>query len=419
MNEQTSQQTKYDLKSVKLPYLAGLMLRLFVTLLESPFRRLIAPILLRNAGITWLREQLIDELPTLYPISSNITPISSKTKSVPTQELPDHAVETGSGFHFNTVHDYARAYQTGKTTPIDVVKKLLRAIEASDTGTRPLHTFISLSHEDLLEQAEKATERIEKGRRLSYLDGVPIAVKDQFEMEHHPTTFGTTFLGTSLSKRDSTIVARIRGAGAILIGKTNMHEMGMGVTGFNPHHGTTHNPYDLDRYTGGSSSGSAVAVAAGFCPAAIGADGGGSIRIPASFCGLVGLKPTFGRVSRFGTNPLGWSLDHFGPLAATTTDTALVYAVVAGPDQNDPMSLYQPAPTLSHWDNLELTDLTIGVYWPWFHHASADTVSMCQALLYAFEFLDELFLRLFFCLGRKRCCYLIAQLLDLVCAGVF
>jgi len=204
-------------------------------------------------------------------------------------------------------------------------------------------------------------------------------------MVPYPTTFGTAFLGTSASEGDSTVVARIRAAGALLIGKTNMHEMGMGVTGFNPHHSTTRNPYDPKYYTGGSSSGSAAAVAAGFCPVAIGADGGGSIRIPASFCGLVGLKPTFGRVSRFGANPLGWSVDHFGPIAATATDAALTYVILSGPDRNDSMSLYQPAPTLSDWNNLELTDLTLGVYWPWFHHASADTVSLCQALLCEFE----------------------------------
>jgi Asp-tRNA(Asn)/Glu-tRNA(Gln) amidotransferase A subunit family amidase len=385
MSKQANQWTEYDLKSVKLPHLSGLLLRLFVTLLESPLGSLIAPILLRNAGITWLREQQIDELPTLYPIAAHTTMPSSKTKGVPSQELPESLVYTRAGFHFNTVHDYVRAYQEGKTTPIEVANKLLKAIEASDATTKPLRAFITIAPKDILKQAEAATKRIKEGSRLSDFDGVPIAVKDQFDMVPYPTTFGTAFLGTSASEGDSTIVARIREVGAILIGKANMHEMGMGVTGFNPHHGTTRNPYDPDHYTGGSSSGSAAAVAAGFCPVAIGADGGGSIRIPASFCGLVGLKPTFGRVSRFGANPLGWSLDHFGPLAATATDAALIYAVVSGPDQNDPTSLYQPAPIPSRWNNLELTDLTLGVYWPWFHHASADTVSICEALLHEFE----------------------------------
>jgi len=157
------------------------------------------------------------------------------------------------------------------------------------------------------------------------------------------------------------------------------------VTGLNPHHGTPRNPYDPGHYTGGSSSGPAAAVAAGLCPVAIGADGGGSIRIPSSFCGLVGLKATFGRVSEFGAAPLAWSVAHLGPLAATAADAALAYAVIAGPDSKDPHSLHQPAPTLEGWDDLDLSDLTLGVYWPWFRHASADTVSACEALLKEFE----------------------------------
>ena len=123
-----------------------------------------------------------------------------------------------------------------------------------------------------------------------------------------------------------------------------------------------------------------AAVASGLCPVAIGADGGGSIRIPSSFCGLVGLKSTFGRVSEFGAAPLAWSVAHLGPLAATATDAALAFAVLAGPDPKDHHSLHQPAPTLAGWDNLDLRDLTLGVYWPWFRHASAEVVSTCESV---------------------------------------
>jgi Asp-tRNA(Asn)/Glu-tRNA(Gln) amidotransferase A subunit family amidase len=123
----------------------------------------------------------------------------------------------------------------------------------------------------------------------------------------------------------------------------------------------------------------------GQCPVAIGADGGGSIRIPSSFCGLVGLKSTFGRVSEFGATPLAWSVAHLGPLATTATDAALAYAVIAGPDPKDPMSWYQPAPDLKGWDRLNLNELTLGVYWPWFRHASADMVSTCEPMLKQFE----------------------------------
>ena len=164
-----------------------------------------------------------------------------------------------------------------------------------------------------------------------------------------------------------------------------MHEIGIGVTGNNPHHGTPRNPYAPGHYTGGSSSGPAAAVAAGLCPVAIGADGGGSIRIPSSFCGVVGLKPTFGRVSEFGAAPLCWSVAHLGPLAATAMDAALGYAVMAGPDPRDPNSLRQPVPTLAGWDQLDLDGLKLGIYWPWFRHATPDVVSACEDLLHKFE----------------------------------
>jgi Asp-tRNA(Asn)/Glu-tRNA(Gln) amidotransferase A subunit family amidase len=177
----------------------------------------------------------------------------------------------------------------------------------------------------------------------------------------------------------------MRAAGALLIGKANMHEIGIGVTGLNPNTGTTRNPYDTDHFTGGSSSGPGTAVAAGLCPVAIGADGGGSIRIPASFCGTVGLKPTFGRISEYGAFPLCWSVAHLGPLADSATDAALAYAVMAGPDLKDPNSLHQPEPTLKDWDKLNMRGLRLGIFWPWFRHASDEVVSACEAMLREFE----------------------------------
>jgi Asp-tRNA(Asn)/Glu-tRNA(Gln) amidotransferase A subunit family amidase len=166
-----------------------------------------------------------------------------------------------------------------------------------------------------------------------------------------------------------------------LIGKANMHEIGINVTGLNPHHGCTRNPYALEHYTGGSSSGSAAAVAAGLCPVAIGADGGGSIRIPASFCGLVGLKSTFGRVSEYGALDLDWSVAHIGPIAASTTDAAIVWRVIAGPDPSDPDTLFQPAPDLQGWDNIDLNGLYIAVFWPWFNHSTSDMLTHCRKML--------------------------------------
>jgi Asp-tRNA(Asn)/Glu-tRNA(Gln) amidotransferase A subunit family amidase len=160
-----------------------------------------------------------------------------------------------------------------------------------------------------------------------------------------------------------------------------MHEIGIGVTGLNPHHGTCRNPYDPNHHTGGSSSGPAAAVAAGFGPVAIGADGGGSIRLPAGFCGIVGLKPTFGRVSEFGAAPLCWSVAHLGPIAATAHDAAIGYSILAGPDPNDSHTIFQPEVSLAGYDRLDLSDLTVGIYWPWFRHATSEVVTACEKIV--------------------------------------
>jgi Asp-tRNA(Asn)/Glu-tRNA(Gln) amidotransferase A subunit family amidase len=376
-------QDVYDLKSVKLPYLAGGMLRLFANLLESPLGGLLIPSLFDSAGVNWLRGQNYDEPPTPQPLHYTGR-FAEKSAQVPQKEWPQSSF-SGCGYHFATVHDYAKAYREGKTTPEEVANRVLDAIEASNSRKPPLRAVIAVNRDDVLRQARESTQRIMEGRALSIFDGVPVAVKDEVDMVPYPTTVGTAFLGKSPCKQDSTVVARMRAAGALLIGKTNMHEIGIGVTGLNPHHGTTRNPYNMDHFTGGSSSGSGTAVAAGLCPVAISADGGGSIRIPASFCGLVGLKPTFGRISEYGAAPLSWSVAHLGPLAGSAADAALGYTVMAGPDLKDPNSLHQPMPTLDGWDNLDLRGLRLGVYWPWFRHATADVVSVCEAMLQQFE----------------------------------
>ncbi|MBI5353027.1 MAG: amidase [Chloroflexi bacterium] len=374
----------YDLKSVKLPYLSGGLLKLFAALVEGPLGGLILPSLFESAGITWLRKQVIDEAPTHHPIYFSGAP-ADKDSAVPEKEWPKSDSVDSTGFHFATVVDYAKAYRDGKTTPEEVAKKLLDAIEASNSSTPPLRAVIAVDRDDVMRQARESTYRIKAGKPLSIFDGVPVAVKDELDMMPYPTTVGTSFLGKTPVKEDAAIVARMRSAGALLIGKTNMHEIGINVTGLNPHHGTTRNPYNTDHFTGGSSSGSATAVAAGLVPVALGADGGGSIRIPAAFCGVFGLKGTFGRFSETGAAPLCWSVAHVGPIAATATDTALAYAVTSGPDLRDPNSLHQPLPTLKSWDQLDLKGLKLGIYKPWFQHADPEIVAACENMLRRFE----------------------------------
>src|SRR5688572_29750098 len=171
------------------------------------------------------------------------------------------------------------------------------------------------------------------------LGGIPIAVKDLFDTAGIRTTAGSKFLADNIPETDAFVVEKLKQAGAVIMGKTNTHEIALGVTGNNPHYGTARNPWDNTRIPGGSSSGSAIAVSTGMALGAIGTDTGGSIRIPASLCGVVGFKPTFGRVSTRGVFPLSWNLDHVGPLARCVRDAALIMQVISVYDPIDPTSI--------------------------------------------------------------------------------
>jgi len=372
----------YDLKSVKLPYLADGALKMVASLAEGSLKGLILPNLLESAGITGLRKQRIDDVPTNYPIHFTGNK-QNKAIAVPARELPRKGSDT-KGFHFTSIFDLAKAYRDGSTTSEEVARKVLESIEASNKNNPPLNAFIAYQADDLMKQASEAAQRIKKKKTLSIFDGVPVGIKDEVDVKGYPTTCGTPFL-KKVAEEDATVVARLRSAGALIVGKTNMHEIGINVTGLNPHFGSTRNPYNTDHYSGGSSSGSGTAVASGLVPVAIGADGGGSIRIPSSFMGLVGLKSTFGRVSSHGGFPLCSSVDHIGPLAGSATDAALTYTLIAGSDLNDPNSLHQPTPSLKGWDNLKLKGLKLGVYWQWFRHADPEVVAACEAMLKQYE----------------------------------
>jgi Asp-tRNA(Asn)/Glu-tRNA(Gln) amidotransferase A subunit family amidase len=335
---------------------------------------------LRDGGIDKLRAMRLDEPPTLLPLGAEWDDVG-QSKRGGRADIGMSQLTSPPDFAFSTVYDYASAYRKGSTTPTMVAEAIIAAIADSERGDRPLRVFVAASAEDILDQAAAAAARLQADKPLSVLDGVPVAIKDELDQIPYPTTAGTSFLGVSPAPEDSTVVARLRRAGALLIGKTNMNEIGIIPEGFNLHHGTVRNPYNLDHHSGGSSSGSAAAVAAGFCPVSIGADGGGSIRIPAAHCGLVGLKPSYGRVSMFGGAPLCWSVDHCGPLAASVADVALAYLLIAGPDTRDPSTMAQPAPELGDWRAGDLEGITLGVYRPWFEHATTPIVDAADAML--------------------------------------
>lgn len=375
----------YDLKSVKLPRMAGGALKAFTAVLENPAgRAALLGSLLKNAGIDRFRKLEIDDAPTFLPTWAATQ--SASDGKIELGDLADKESHRPSqGFAFPSISDYARAYREGQITPEQIAQRVIEAIGASNLAEPPLKAIIASNAQDVLEQAHASSERFKQGKPLGIFDGVPVAVKDELDQAGYPTNVGTRFLGQAPAREDATVVARLRAGGALLFGKANMHEIGIGVTGQNPHFGTPRNPYAPGNYTGGSSSGPATAVAAGLCPVAVGADGGGSIRIPASFCGVVGLKSTYGRVSEFGAFPLTWSMGHIGPLAASARDAALAYAMMAGPDVKDPISQNQPPLTLSDFDNPNFDGFRIGVFRPWFEHATPEVVKACQEMLHFFE----------------------------------
>jgi Asp-tRNA(Asn)/Glu-tRNA(Gln) amidotransferase A subunit family amidase len=387
----------YDLKSVKLPRVGGVGLRLLAALAEHPLTRgLILPQLLANGGVTAMRRMRVEEAMTFLPLRAaeqpardyappdlSLIPAQASPPGPPLGDASIAAQRGGAGqgaFRFWRVRDFCEAYGSGRTTPEEVARRVLEAIEASERLTPAMRCFIAASREDVLRQARESTERWKAGRALGPLDGAPIAVKDEIDMLPHPTTLGTRF-SRRMPEADATVVARLRRAGALLIGKTNMHEIGIMPSGINPHHGAARNPYNPAHESGGSSSGSGAAVAAGLCPAALGADGGGSIRIPAAFCGVVGLKPTFGRIAGTGANVMGSTIGHLGPIAATAEDAALVYAAIAGPDPDDPSSIHQPDVRVDGLDQGDLAGVRLGIFREWFTHAAPEVVRACEALV--------------------------------------
>lgn len=373
----------YDSKPVRAPRTAGGLLKTLARIVESPAgAALLGKTLLESAGIPAFRATLADDPP--WPLASPRRVDAPTPAGAPLADLeplgpPEHA-GAAAGVPWATAADYSAAYREGRADPEGVGRAVLEACAASERASPPLRAIIAQDADDLMAQARASALRWKAGCPLGPLDGVPVAIKDELDLIPYPTTVGTAFLH-DVPAADATVVSRLRAAGALLIGKANMHEIGIGVTGVNPHHGAARNPYDPARATGGSSSGPAAAVAAGLCPIAIGADGGGSIRLPSALCGIAGLKPTFGRVSESGAAPLCWTLAHVGPLGATVRDVALAYGVIAGPDPKDLNSMPQPRPSLEGFGQSDLRGVRVGVYRPWFEDADPAVVASCRSSL--------------------------------------
>lgn len=240
-----------------------------------------------------------------------------------------------------SISEASKQIEAGELSPVDLVELQLHRIEQLDGK---LNTFITVVPELAKKSAKEAETEIRAGKYRGPLHGIPIGIKDIIDTKGIVTTMGSSIFKNNIPIQDATVVKRLTKAGAVLIGKTNTHEFALGVTTNNVHYGPTRNPWNLERIPGGSSGGSAAATAAHLCFAALGSDTGGSVRIPSAFCGVVGLKPTYGRVSLHGVFPLATSLDHVGPITRTVEDAAILLQEMAGFDGGDPRSLQAPVP---------------------------------------------------------------------------
>jgi len=261
---------------------------------------------------------------------------------------------------FTGVIDLARMVARKEVSPVEVVRAYLDRIAALDVTLR---AYITVCGDEALAGARAAEAGLMAGGAVGPLHGVPVALKDLYDTAGVRTTAGSKILADRVPDADATVVRRLREAGAVVLGKLHMVEFAYGPEGLNAHHGAPRNPWDgaVERMPGGSSSGSGVAVAAGLAPAALGSDTGGSIRIPASLCGITGLKPTYGRVSRAGVLPLAWSMDHVGPMTRTAADAALLLRVMAGYDPGDASTSVLPVPDYLAALNGDVKGLRVGL----------------------------------------------------------
>lgn len=240
-----------------------------------------------------------------------------------------------------TIKDLSQLISTREVSPVDLIETTLERIAHLNPT---LNAFITVLEDSARQDAKNADMLIKEGNYKGPLHGIPVSLKDLIYVKGTRSTSGSKILSDFIPNYDSTVVKKLKEAGAIIIGMNNTHEFACGMTNINPHYGSSKNPWDIDRMSGGSSGGSAVAVSAGMTPASIGTDTSGSIRVPSSLCGVFGLKPTYGRVSKFGVQELAPSIDHVGPIARSAWDIAVVLQTIAGYDKLDTSTADLPVP---------------------------------------------------------------------------
>jgi aspartyl-tRNA(Asn)/glutamyl-tRNA(Gln) amidotransferase subunit A len=289
---------------------------------------------------------------------------------------------------WRSIGELARAIAGREVSPVEVTQAHLDRVAALDGKLR---AFITVTADAALAAAKAAEAAVMAGERLGPLHGVPLALKDLYQTRGVRTTGGSRILADWIPEEDATVTQRLFGAaGAVSLGKLNMHEFAFGPEGLNVHYGTPWNPWDANthRICGGSSSGSGAAVAAALCAGTLGSDTGGSIRIPAALCGITGIKPTYGRVSRAGVLPLAWSMDHVGPMCRSAADCALMLGAIAGHDPRDPSTSSLPVPDFSAALTGNVKGLRVGVLRAFFLESTG--VALRQAVEEAVRALEKL-----------------------------
>ena len=290
---------------------------------------------------------------------------------------------TDGDLAFASIADLAPRLAARDISPVEVTDAALARLEQLEPK---LNAFITVTAESARHAARAAEAAIQAGHYLGPLHGIPVAIKDLFATRGVATTFGSPLYAEWVPDFDAAAVEQLKRAGAVLLGKTNLHELAYGSTSANAHYGPVHNPWRLDHHPGGSSGGSSAAVAAGVAYGAMGSDTGASIRQPAACTGIVGIKPTFGRLSKFGALPLAWSQDHAGPLTRTVRDAALMLQALAGHDPRDPSSVDRPVPDFTAASDDGVAGLRIGVARAFFfEHCAADVAAAVDAALQVFE----------------------------------
>ncbi|XP_041462945.1 fatty acid amide hydrolase-like isoform X1 [Lytechinus variegatus] len=383
----TPESYDYNMVRANIPLRAsGNLLRFVLHLSNTWIGRLILnPKTKRKSHFNLLHNFVIEDPPTYEPVVPTTEPSeASDPLKIDLDYLIQPERKESKDFRFKTVSDYYHAYRSGKVTPEDVAECVMEDLEKTEQMKPRMRMLAEYDVEEVYKMAKESTIRINNKKPLSIFDGVPVVIKEELAVKPYHLRSGTTFLGRDPVKEDSTIAAKLRAGGAVIIGISNMHEVGLGVIGMNiSASGTARNPYNPNHYPGGSSSGSGACVASGLCPLAIGTDGGGSVRIPSALCGIVGLKPTYGRWSRHGSMPLCRTVSVAGPMTTCVQDTAMLLEYLAGEDPEDSATWHQPTLKINDLQTKSLSGLKIGIDWKHFRDANAEIVAECEkAVIY-------------------------------------